>query len=207
MKQLKQHIILLLVAFLSFNGVVAQNTEHKGYKIDGDYVVFTFDKSDYEYFSNDEFNDRLETSEVYVKTVAVAGEFNDWSRDEWQMDKAEDGTYTYKRLLSDFAENFDWEFKFVVNRYYWAEPSVEDPNIVDAKDKYGKYLHVYNLKLYSSYISENGNARFRLKGYTDAKTVILSGTFNRWDESLFKMNKVEDGWETHITTQTRHLRV
>ncbi|WP_353780028.1 hypothetical protein [Winogradskyella sp. 3972H.M.0a.05] len=190
-----QHIVILFVALFSFNVAVAQITEHKGYQIIGDYVVFIFNKSDYEFFSNDEFHDRLETSEVYVKSVAVAGEFNGWSRDAWQMKKAEDGTYTYERLLSDFSEEFDWEFKFVINGNYWAEPSYDDPNIVDAKDEYGKYLHVYNLKLYSSYASKDGNARFRLKGYTDAKTVILSGTFNRWDESIYKMNKVDDGWE------------
>nr|WP_279309203.1 glycogen-binding domain-containing protein [Psychroserpens sp. SPM9] len=45
---------------------------------------------------------------------------------------------------------------------------------------------------------DKGNVRFRLRGYDDAKTIIVAGSFNRWDEQEFKMKKVENGWELKL---------
>ena len=80
-------------------------------------------------------------------------------------------------------------------------PSKAFKNITDAKDPYGNPLMVYNLKLYSAFSTEYGNVNFKLKGYTDAESVILSGTFNRWDETGFIMKPTTDGWQ--ITLQLR----
>ncbi len=46
---------------------------------------------------------------------------------------------------------------------------------------------------------EKGNVLFRLKGYTNRKKVILSGTFNHWDEQVQAMEKKADGWELRLT--------
>ena len=110
-------ILLITINCLSFIGFT-QNTEHKGYRIEGDEVVFTFNKSEYDYLSNDIYHDRLEPSEVYIKQVAVAGEFNDWSRDAWRMKKVSNSVYEFRKKIEDFSDEFDWEFKFVINNHY-----------------------------------------------------------------------------------------
>nr|WP_247649199.1 glycogen-binding domain-containing protein [Lutibacter sp. B1] len=110
------------------------------------------------------------------------------------MAKVNNNTYELRKKLSDFTDEFSWEFKFVINNYYWAEPSKDDINITRAT-KDGFYLNTYNLHFLTNYPDKNGNAHFKLKGYKNAKKVILSGTFNRWNEELFKMNKTEEGWE------------
>ena len=173
----------------------SQNDEIKGYRIDGNDVVFTFDKNDYEKATKDNFGDVIDFDDLDIKNVVVSGEFNNWSKNKWQMTKISDNKYELRKHLSDFTDDFSWEFKFVINNTYWAEPSKDIKNKVDAKDRNGSQLHVYNLRMFTAKPDENGNSCFKLNGFKNAKKVVLSGTFNRWDENVFRMNKTPDGWE------------
>jgi len=197
MKQLIKHIILILLVFVSLS-VFAQDESLKGYRIEGDEVVFSFDKRDYKKLTSDAYGHRRDFDDLDIENVVVSGEFNSWSKDKWRMTKINDNVYELRKKLSDFTDEFSWEFKFVINNAFWAEPSKDDPNTAKAtKDGY-KIGRVYNLKMYTAYPSETGNAVFKLKGYKDAKKVILSGTFNRWNENVFEMKKTEDGWELKL---------
>lgn len=200
MKKIITYTTCLIIVFLTFT-INAQNKEVKGYTIKGDSVVFTFDIRDYKTFTDEDSGQRLEFNDFNLKNVAVSGEFNLWSRDKWKMNRVDQYTYQLAKKISDFNDDFSWEFKFVINDKYWAEPAKNASNITPAKDKKGKNLYVYNLKMFAAYPDENGNACFRLSGYENAENVILSGTFNRWSDNLFKMDKTETGWE--ITLQLR----
>lgn len=181
--------VVLSILFISFY-TFAQ--EIKGYKIEGEEVIFIFDVNDYPNIKNN--GDTIDF-------VCVSGEFNDWAKDQWKMTKVSDEIFELRKELSFFTSDFDWEFKFIVNAEHWAEPSADFENIVDAIDYKGHNLMVYNLKLYSAFATDYGNVTFKLKGYKDAESVILSGTFNRWDESGFVMKPTDSGWE--ITLQLR----
>lgn len=194
MKLLTSHIIFIVFALASLISF-AQNDAIMGYRIEGDEVVFTFDKRDYENATEDSLGYTRDFDDLDIKSVVVSGQFNDWSRDKWEMNKINEYIYELRKKLIDFTDAFSWEFKFVINNTYWAEPSKHNTNIAPARSKYGDNYHTYNLKLFTSYPDKNGNATFKLKGYKDAKKVVLSGTFNRWDEHLFEMNKTADGWE------------
>ena len=183
-------ILLLLSLIFSTFSIHSQNI--KGYKIEGDDVIFVFDVNDYPNIKNN--GDPIDY-------VCVSGEFNNWALNQWKMTKQNDSIYQLRKELSFFTSDFDWEFKFIVNGEHWAEPSDEFDNIVDALDYKGHQLMTYNLKLYSAFATEYGNVSFKLKGYEDAESVVLSGTFNRWDESGFVMNRTKDGWK--ITLQLR----
>lgn len=191
--KIKRNYIFLFFCYLifSFNSY-AQDPNIKGYKIEGDTVIFKFEVNDYPNIKN---NDDA------IDDVFVSGEFNNWEKDQWKMDKVNDSIYQLRKKLSLFTSDFDWEFKFIVNSKHWAEPSKDFENITDAKDYGGHPLMVYNLKLYSAFATEYGNINFKLKGFTNAKKVILSGTFNRWDESGFIMKPTKDGWL--VTLQLR----
>ncbi|MEM1001312.1 MAG: glycogen-binding domain-containing protein, partial [Bacteroidota bacterium] len=52
-----------------------------------------------------------------------------------------------------------------------------------------------------AFATKYGNVTFNLKGYKNAASVLVTGSFNRWDETNFKMDKVENGWT--ITLQLR----
>ena len=45
---------------------------------------------------------------------------------------------------------------------------------------------------------QQGNARFVLKGFSDAKCVTLAGGFNQWDPNQNLMRKTSTGWETQL---------
>lgn len=183
--------------------LLAQDKQTQGYRIEGDEVIFTFDKRDYKEATHGELQYRksLTKEELIIEKIAVAGEFNDWANNQWIMKQLDENRYEFRKKITDFTDEFSWEFKFVINEKYWAEPEGNIRNLSEAKNRDGKNLHVYNLKMYSAYISEDGNTSFYLKGHEHAKKVVLSGSFNKWDESLFEMKKTQQGW--HVTLQLK----
>lgn len=185
MKIKQYYIFLIFLSLLFASNIYAQSKTLKGYNIKGEEVIFIFNVNDYPNIKNN--GDTIDD-------VFVSGEFNDWSLDQWPMSKINDSIYQLKKNLSLFTSHFDWEFKFIVNSKHWAEPNRNFENSVDAKDYDGKPLMSYNLKFYSAFATDYGNISFKLKGFKDAKRVILSGTFNRWDETGFKMKPTEEGW-------------
>ncbi len=183
------------VLVIAISSTFAQNTTTKGYSIDGDDIVFTFHRDDYQVYSDDAFGGRIPFDELDVNNVVVSGEFNDWSKYRWKMEKIDKNTYQLRKPISSFNDAFSWEFKFIVNNQYWAEPTNNDINIAQATEE-GRPLHVFNLNMFTNaYPSPKGNVRFRLRGYENAENVILAGSFNKWNEGLFKLYKIENGWE------------
>lgn len=178
--------------------IYAQNKD-KGYRFEGNDVVFTFHKSDYEKFTDDNSYEYIKFEDLTIDNVVVAGEFNNWSMYDWKMNKVNESTYELRKHINDFKDEFTWEFKFVINNQYWAEPSEFDPNIKLAQKK-GTNLNVYNLKMdtKAAIPDSKGNVRFRLRGFEDARTVIVAGSFNKWNEKDFEMYKIENGWEIKL---------
>lgn len=190
---MKPKVISILVFLLLSSNLTAQSTV-MGYTIEGDSVVFTFNINDYKKYTDDSTGKRLDFDDFDIHKVVVSGEFNKWSRDQWVMKKVRKDTYQLKKKLTDFSDQFSWEFKFVINDKIWAEPFQKAHNLTPAVDDYGNVLNAYNLRVYTARARDDGNTVFRLKGFTDAKEVILTGSFNRWDERMFKMHKTDSGW-------------
>ena len=65
-----------------------------------------------------------------IESVVVAGGFNDWSRDAWVMESAGGEEYEYRKPVSELGAPSEWQFKFVVNGIYWAEPLAGAANLV-----------------------------------------------------------------------------
>lgn len=196
-----KHIIFILVLCFATN--VGAQKKTQGYRMEGDEVVFTFDKRDYKEVTHGDLQYRksINDQHLIIEQIAVAGEFNDWAEEKWIMTQIDENRYELRKKISDFTDEFSWEFKFVINGQYWAEPEKDVINVSKAKNKYGLNLHVLNLKMYTAYASEDGNASFFLKGYQDATKVILSGSFNKWDEEMFTMKKTNNGW--YLTLQLK----
>ena len=177
--KLKYYIASFL--FMSCLSLFAQQEEIKGYRIEGDEVVFTFDKRDYETVTDEKKQQRRDFEDLDIRNVVVSGQFNLWSRDAWKMKKVTDNIYELRKKIADFNDNFDWEFKFVINNNFWAEPSAEMLNISPTVNKVGKFTNTFNLKFAHAYVTEKGNTKFTLDGFEDAEKVILAGSFNKWD--------------------------
>jgi hypothetical protein len=93
-------------------------------------VVFSFNPSDYTNVTRDDTGEWLDIRGLPIDDVCVAGEFNDWSKDAWQMTKGRSGVYELSKSWAAFRERQEWQFKFVINGFYWVEPPAEAPNRV-----------------------------------------------------------------------------
>lgn len=187
---MKQLILLITTLLLSTFAGFAQQ---KGYEIVGDSVVFTFDLRDYDEFTDDVNGKKIEAEDLAVESVTLAGQFNDWSRQGWQMKQISVYEYRLTRPLKDLQNQIEWEFKYLVNATFWAEPDRSFDNIIYS-EKSNFWNSVYNLQLYTLAPDPNGNTTFTLEGHEEAKQVILTGSFNQWDEQALNMQKTSDGW-------------
>lgn len=192
MKSLSKHIIILLIALISASGI---SQETKGYRIEGDEIIFIFDKHDYDQLREDNWGTIINLNDFEIENVAVAGSFNKWSMDKWKMSKVSDHRYELRKKIDDFNDQFQWEFKFVINDDFWAEPDDRFPNTTEAYDLFGNPMHAYNLRLDLMKNDPNGNTSFFLEGFEDANQVILAGSFNKWNEESLQMIKVDKGWK------------
>jgi hypothetical protein len=111
-----------------------------------------------------------------AKQVTLVGSFNKWRTDELFMKKTTRG----------------WEIQYALGpgnyEYYFqvdGRQEVKQPN-PDSLNGSG------NMRNY--YFVIDPNYTFRLKGFTNAKRVYLSGDFNSWSANTFAMKKEGNEW-------------
>jgi hypothetical protein len=111
--------------------------------------------------------------------VYLAGTFSKWQDGKIKMKKV-DGGWAVSLILQ--PGNSD--YKFIIDDDWITDP------VNPTHDVEGGVLN--------SFIAVKPNHTFRLKGYNNAKTVIVSGTFNDWQESGYRMEKTDDGWAINV---------
>ncbi len=99
-----------------------------GYLIGNDEIIFRFDASEFEEATRNDTGRWLAISDVDIETVTVAGEFNGWSKEAWQMQDAGEGIWELRKNLAFFNEGSELEFKFVLNGFFWVEPPADARN-------------------------------------------------------------------------------
>lgn len=104
-----------------------------------------------------------------AKQVMLAGTFNEWRTDELIMKKTGDGWELPYTLGPG-----NYEYKFFVDGKWMTDPA--------------------NTGNESSYLIIQPNYTFRLKGYQNAKKVLIAGDFNDWNPNLYSMKKEGDEW-------------
>lgn len=111
--------------------------------------------------------------------VLLAGNFNMWNYTELHMQKTASG-WELPYALSQGV----YEYKFVVDGEWMTDPV----NPFYAYRPYGT----------NSLITVQPNHTFRLKGYKKSEKVVVSGTFNNWDNENFVMVRNQGYWEFPI---------
>ncbi len=111
------------------------------------------------------------------KNVVVAGSFNYWNEKELKMLKTASGW-----RLDLFLAEGTHTYKFITDEDWILDP--ENKNVRD--DGMGNFNSVIGL---------GASVNFILNGYSDAKKVILSGSFNNWNTGELIMEKITDGWQ------------
>ncbi|WP_224491592.1 early set domain-containing protein [Robertkochia flava] len=164
-----------------------------GHYLKGDQVIFVFSPQDYETFTRLKNGRTKDPARVKVKRVCISGNFNNWDKDGVPMDPLGDGVFVLSQPLSIFKDELTWDFKYLVNGKYWAEPDASfRDNVVAGTFPNGDTSYFLQLNTFRPDIM--GNTLFRLPGHTDAREVILTGTFNSWNNHTLPMEKTATGW-------------
>lgn len=111
-----------------------------------------------------------------AKTVFLSGTFNEWSTLTTPMTKIDSGWVADVPLAAG-----KHCYKFIADGHWMHDP--QNKQMED--DGY----HGYN-SIYFTY-----NYTFFLKGFSQAREVILAGSFNEWNEKKLRMIKTKDGWK------------
>jgi len=111
--------------------------------------------------------------------VYLSGNFNKWEDGKIKMKRSGDG-WAVSVILP--AGNYD--YKFVVDGDWILDPA----NPVCDVEK----------KQINSFIAARANHTFKLKGHDNANRVILSGTFDDWNQNRYRMGKTNGEWSISL---------
>lgn len=114
-----------------------------------------------------------------AKKVTLTGSFNGWNLKELPMERGADGWFTHLYL-----KDGSHAYKFLVDGKYHADPLNDDKR----PDGFGGF---------NSFLSLGKAYRFYLPGFENGEKVVLSGTFNNWNEEELPMTKTKSGWELY----------
>ena len=114
---------------------------------------------------------------VSARKVMLAGSFNGWNDRDIAMQRTATGW-----SVPLYLEEGTHTYRFVVDGRWMADPFNPDkwPN------EFGEFNSV--IRVGDPYL-------FRLEGYQEASQVLLTGSFNGWNEHELRMQKVSGGWE------------
>jgi 1,4-alpha-glucan branching enzyme len=114
-----------------------------------------------------------------AKEVQLIGSFNKWQQQELFMKKTAAGWQ-----LPYVLGPGNYEYKFLVDGVAVTDPA-RPPSMKDA----GSFLVIER------------NYTFRLKGFSNSKTVYLAGDFNNWNPTAMPMKKEGNEWlaDVHLS--------
>lgn len=116
-----------------------------------------------------------------AKQVYLSGSFNNWKPRELLMNETPSG-WELPLYLADGTHTY----RFVVDGKWIPDPGNSETFPNEFRDV-------------NSVIRIGKPYLFFLQGYTDAKKVVLSGSFNNWRKDELYMKKTAKGWELPYT--------
>ena len=112
-----------------------------------------------------------------ARRVIVTGNFNGWNENEYRMIRKPFGWG-----LPIYLNEGTHAYKFIVDGEWITDPENKDIR-EDASGNLNSFIGLGDAYL------------FRLEGFLSAQKVILSGSFNSWDENELVMKKNRTGWQ------------
>ena len=157
---------------------LADGTHTYRYFADGNWYV---DPGNPERLPNEmnDFNSVIRIGKPYLffiegypdaQEVVLSGSFNNWRKDELYMKKATKG----------------WELDYTLGAGNYQYHFIVDNKLVTPTNAVGNSGNACFI-IGPNYI-------FRLKGYSNAKAIFLSGDFNKWSADGFAMKREGDEW-------------
>ncbi|WKN43667.1 hypothetical protein [Tunicatimonas pelagia] len=118
----------ILIFFLVFPLIsTAQAQAIIGYSTQEDKIIFELKMKNHQYVIQEDDGNVVPSSEIAIHSVALAGEFNGWQTDAHPLQLSTSATYQLV-LPTDSLKGIDTQFAFVINDYYWVEPTIDAVN-------------------------------------------------------------------------------
>jgi hypothetical protein len=111
--------------------------------------------------------------------VILSGSFNNWNHTELVMNKTADGWE-----LPYVMGGGSYEYKFIVDGKWMPDPA--NP-VTTGQGEYTNSCLVFK-----------PNFTFTLNQFADAKNVIVTGSFNGWNEDSYKMIQKDGAWTYQV---------
>jgi len=111
-----------------------------------------------------------------ARKVYLAGAFNNWSTTETPMQVTDSGWVARLKLLPG-----KYSYKYIADGRWMTDPN----NKHNEDDGYGN----------TNSIMFCYNYNFVLRDHQNAKKVFVAGSFNNWNRSELRMNRVANGWD------------
>lgn len=116
----------------------------------------------------------------------IEGDFKTMGVDGWEMVMRNGNVVTFNRLMADLNENpQSAPFEITTRLSEFAANHGYPKDIKYGVNKFSK-ITVFGLS--------SGLTRFILPGYTRARRVFLSGSFNNWSTLKGAMKRIDGGW-------------
>ena len=163
-------IIMLDDRWLKITGAAERVSVTYGVNRFTRYSVFRYNKGIARFF----LPGNLKANQVFL-----SGSFNAWSTTQIPMNPCDSGWTVNLKLLPG-----KYSYKYIIDGKWTADPF----NRLKEDDTYNGYNSVFYCY----------NYLFRLKGYKTANNVILTGSFNDWNEKELKMIPVTGGWAISV---------
>jgi 1,4-alpha-glucan branching enzyme len=114
-----------------------------------------------------------------AKKVILTGSFNNWNEKELRMIRI-NGSW----LMPMYLRQGTHAYKYIVDDIWVTDPT----NKLTRPDGSGHFNSVIGL---------GDSILFRLKGFPNAKNVVLAGNFNAWNPGELFMEKKQNGWQLY----------
>lgn len=163
------------------------------YYFENEKIVFEFDGDVYQKMMEKSDTIAVEFADLNLFEVIKSGKSRKWQKEGWVLKKANGNRYKLAKKLKDFDASIQWNFRFITQKETLQQRESAYATIIPAEK-----FHLDNPNMPKVIVSDTGNAKFFLRGFTNAQKVILSGSFNEWDEESLKMEKTAEGWELRL---------
>ena len=110
-----------------------------------------------------------------AKQVYISGSFNDWSTMQTPMEGCDSGWMVTMKL-----EPGKYSYKFIIDGRWTNDPF----NKLREKDTFNGFNNIFFCY----------NYKFTLHGYPNARNVVLTGSFNQWNEKELRMVRFQGSW-------------
>ena len=117
----------------------------------------------------------LVVNEDYINCYLV-GSFNHWNERSIKMKNTEKGC-----VASYVMPEGNYEYRYILDENWMVDPG----NPFGVMNEFGEM---------NSWAVVGDTTWFELRGFDAAKSVVLSGSFNGWDESRFRMKNQDGVW-------------